>query len=959
MVKSLQRISTLAVAATLALQAFGVPAKPGLMTVTNADGTQLSVRLVGDEYHHQMFTEDGYPLMEVAGNYYYCDIAPDGRQVSSGIKAVSANQRNAAARAYIANIDKAVVGQRLEKASMNSPRRDKVMSPARALKQAPAREAGVDAPPYPMGYGLFPESRFPAYGDQKAIVVLVEYTDVKFDDNYEIDAHDYFSRMLNEDGFSDLGATGCAAEYFRLNSGDAFRPEFDLFGPITLSHNMSYYGGNDWAGNDLHPEEMAIEACQQLDDTVNFADYDRDGDGYIDNIFVFYAGRGEAGGGSSSTVWPHSWNVTAGGHSESSVTFDGVVLDRYACSNEWEGSRPDGVGTFVHEFSHVMGLPDLYATSYTSSFTPGEWSALDYGPYNNGGMTPPLYGAFERYALGWMEPRVIDGAVSATLRPIGENVAGLINTPKDTEFFLLENRQKTSWDTYLPGHGMLVWHVDYNDNVWTRNQVNNTPSHQYVDIEEADGTQSEGSRAGDAFPGTGNKTSFTDDTRPSMKTWGGVRLDLPITEITETEEGLITFNVAGGAPADIPAVTLLPIEESDIDAHSIKISWNKAEGFDHLVSVYTKAEEAGEPTYVRGYKNFNAKDAASVVVTDLEPETDYYFTVCASNGWQNGAPSEEGTARTKRENISAYAVEACEAINVHDKNFEAVWNELEEATDYMITVYTKEIGDPMYEVCDFTGGVENMKEGWSSNSGSTYGMASYSGEAVPSLRLGSSGDYLLTPSYEEGVSELSFWSRGNGAGAEDEINVYANVNSNWEKVASYSVVTTAGGQTIEVEGIPEGTSQCKIEYVRSGNKGSLAIDDVKVGYGYTFTNVPLEAYVNVPTGNVLSYVVENLTPETTYYYTICATDGTYVSKPSNEIKVTTTKDTGIAGVTDGNAVISLNKNVISVAGGFGYTVMDASGRVIAKTHGKHTVSVPGIYIVNVPEAKATAKLIVR
>ena len=169
---------------------------------------------------------------------------------------------------------------------------------------------------------------------------------------------------------------------------------------------MSYYGENDYRGDDSNPQKMAIEACQQLDATVDFSEYDRDNDGYIDNVYIFYAGRGEASGGSSSTVWPHSWEVSA--VESQTYYFDNVILNRYACGNEWEGDKPDGVGTFIHEFSHVLGLPDLYSTSYSSAFTPGSWSAMDYGPYNNNGCTPPLYSVFEicsrldnSYRIGW------------------------------------------------------------------------------------------------------------------------------------------------------------------------------------------------------------------------------------------------------------------------------------------------------------------------------------------------------------------------------------------------------------------------------------------------------------------------------------------------------------------------------------------------------------------------------
>ena len=140
---------------------------------------------------------------------------------------------------------------------------------------------------------------------------------------------------------------------------------------------------------------MVIEACRQLNPEIDFSQYDLDNDQYIDNVFIFYAGQGEASGGSSDCVWPHSWEVEIAEMGSQHI-FDNVHLNRYACSNEWElsalgyGYRPVGIGTFIHEFSHVMGLPDLDSTQYVEdTFTPGAWSVMDYGPYNNYGCTPP------------------------------------------------------------------------------------------------------------------------------------------------------------------------------------------------------------------------------------------------------------------------------------------------------------------------------------------------------------------------------------------------------------------------------------------------------------------------------------------------------------------------------------------------------------------------------------------
>ena len=479
--------------------------------------------------------------------------------------------------------------------------------------------------------GLFPGQHFPATGEQKALVVLVEYADVEFN---IADPLDYFSRMLNEEEFADFGGTGSAKDYFTQNSGGRFKPTFDVFGPVKLSQKRSYYGGNDFRGNDLHPEMMVIEACEQLDPEVDFSQYDCNDDGFIDNVFIFYAGRGEASGGVPETVWPHSWNITQA--SASPHVFDGVQLDYYACTNEWTGSRPDGIGTFVHEFSHVMGLPDLYHTTNSASqFTPGEWSVLDQGPYNNNGCTPPMYSAFERHALGWGEPVVLDKAQNATLPPIGSNTFAIITTPTDNEYFLIENRQQTSWDTYIPGHGMLVWHIDYNPAVWSANRVNNNSAHQYVDLEEADGTADAHSRASDAFPGTMGVTSFTDNTIPSMQTWNGTPLNTPLTEITEDAEGIIRFKVKGGRQ---PIPTVKARSPQQINATGFTACWDAAStaSATYLLKVYRKTEGA-----TTDIKSFRVDDATTFIIGNLLPETQYYYTVSLTDALEVSEPSNE------------------------------------------------------------------------------------------------------------------------------------------------------------------------------------------------------------------------------------------------------------------------------------------------------------------------------
>lgn len=959
----LMRTGLLAFAMVTASYAFGIPARPGLQKVTDADGRPITVRLVGDEFFAQYYTEDGYPLTVQDGNFYYCDYTESGELKNSGIRAGEKSVRGTEAKAFVAGIDLQSLPTRLQRYAEAQPRRSHVdmehFIPAETPRtKAPgAGMGGNDGPPYPKGYGLFPDLRFPAYGEQKAIVILVEYQDIKFTLS---DPYDYFNRMLNEEGFSDYKGTGCANEFFRLNSEGTFDCQFDVYGPVTLSKNRKYYGEQIGSTHDAHPADMVVEACQQLDPTVDFREYDRNGDGIIDNVFVFYAGQGQASYGPSESVWPHAWNVEAAGYSN--LKFDGVKLRTYGCSNEWELGRPDGVGTFIHEFSHVMGVPDLYATSYTSSFTPGAWSCMDVGPYNNNGCTPPLYGAFERYALGWMAPRVVEFGAHATLQPIVENVAGIIPTTKDTEFFLIENRQQTGWDKYIPGHGMLVWHIDYNSGVWSSNRVNNTPSHQYVDIEEADNTQTETSRPGDAFPGTAKITEFTSKMRPAMRMWDGTEIDKPLTEIRE-ENGNIYFTIMdGGQP--VPSTTVK--NHTDINPDGFTINWNAVEGYDHHISIYTIKEggEAGSDgnntnekhrVYVPGYKNFNAGTEASHVFATADPETTYYYTVRVSNGWEDSEETPECSVTTGRRELDYYPVVANEATDIASDSFTANWQPLTDANDYMVTVYTKVYGEPVVEEEDFKRGLSTP--GWSGTVTGIYETSTYAGKAVPSIQFDDEQE-LISPVYDNDISAVSFWTRGALTESDACLEVYGFNGVEWVKIATEPIIRSNGGKTTTLTDLPECVNQLKFVYKRNGEKGFLAFDDVAV---YVLTSEPsaLEAYTDKKVGDVQSFKVTGLEPSTRYFYKVRATNGTLISKYSDEVRVTTKSESGIAAAAaEKSTGISVAGRTISSAGNE-IMVCDASGRVIARGRDKVSVSAPGLYIVTLPANGKNLKIVVR
>jgi len=939
--KHIQRLALASIAAiTTVAQGFCVPAKRGLHTISQPDGTCLQVRIIGDEWSHTYLTADGHPLVTDAnGAYRYASIDNGGNPMASPMLAANPADRTPQAQKWL-----------------------DATNPAEILRAASAKNQATRAQRTAMRQSsnrskwLFSEAKFPSKGKQKALVILVEYRDVKFT---IADPHDYFNRMLNEPGFADYGGTGSARDYFLHCSTGQFDPEFTLLGPVTLTNDMSFYGGNKANGDDRNPHRMAIEACQQLDAVVDFSEYDRDGDGFIDNVFIFYAGRGEASGGGANTVWPHTWYVTSA--EATPYVFDGVTLDRYACSNEWENGSPDGVGTFCHEFSHVLGLPDLYASDYTAAFTPGNWAVMDHGSYNNDGRTPPAYSSFERYALGWIAPRQLTGAANLTLRDISSNTACIIKTPDDNEFYLFENRAQTGWDTYLPGHGMLAWHIHYDSTEWLMNSANNDPNHQHIDLIEADNIQSDETRDGDAFPGTANVTSFADDTTPAMSTWCGATLNLPLTEITE-QGNLITFKVAGGVPK-LPNVTMLP--PTEITPGGFTANWEAVEGAEayELTLYSTRIAENGRPinTYVEGYTPRNVGNVTSYAIDGLTPSTAYRLSVAAVAADSTGDPSSEIAVTTAEATFEYLSPVANDATEITASSFTASWQPMADATTYLLDVYQYTPGEPETAIADFTGGLSAFTSaGWSTDSKATLANEAYAGTAIPSLRLSTDGSYIDTPLFPSPARSIEFWHRGISASANNSLTIKALVNDTWVDVESIPVTNDAGGSITTLESLPAGTSAIRIAY--SMQKGSVAIDDIKACYGGEKTELPVNGYNPLNAGNDVSATVSGLTPDNEYFYRVTAVnaEGEH-SRRSDEIALKTHTASGVEATIAAAKTWQLHDRVLTLHTSGSYHVYDITGRTVAtgEANGAASIKLPtnGIYIVRTTDE--TLKIAVR
>lgn len=516
-----------------------IPAQRAWRTVRTADGTEIRVRLVGDEHGHWYVDEQGRALDVTDGVASYLE---------EGV--IDARMNHAQERRARAN------AKRLERLES--------ITPAFARRNAITNERNVYS------------------GDKKGIVILVNFTDLKMKSTSTVEK---FTNMFNQVGYSTDHHNGSVHDYFYDQSYGTFNLEFDIFGPVLVSKSYTYYGANNKDGDDKHPCEMVIEAVSKAKSLgADFSKYDWDDDGYVDQVFIVYAGYGEHNNGApENLIWPHEWKLSDGkeyGDGTGVVSFDDKKINTYAVSCELSGtsgSLMNGIGTACHEFSHCLGYPDMYCTSEDGDGDGmQEWDLLDQGSYNgfsDNGECPAAFTAYERWMAGWLEPTVLSEPCYVKDMPAltDEPVAYIIYNDANTdECYMLENRQSKTWDRYIGGrtscHGMLITHIDYDAQAWLENKVNYDKSHQRVTFFAADngkgsyGYQSSTGYAGDPFPGTKKKTSFTDTTYPAATLYnanidGRKFMGKPITEITETD-GKISFTFMGGeAPDGIEIVT--------------------------------------------------------------------------------------------------------------------------------------------------------------------------------------------------------------------------------------------------------------------------------------------------------------------------------------------------------------------------------------------------------------------
>ena len=511
--------------------ALAIPAHPGSARITQPDGSVVTIRLHGDEYLHFNTTDDGYSIaLRADGFYAYATLDEQGQLVPTERVAHDAVQRTASERAWLESVGKHLTPRMTEAQTRERQAEQTRQAKARAARRNPQYD----------------------YNNFRGLVLLVQFNDREFSRS---DYVDIITDMVNKEDYTGYGTTGSARytgsvrDYFYDNSAGLFSPTFDIAGPVTI----------DYSQYDAHAtqnaDKLILAAINAADDEVDFSQYDGDGDGMVDLVYFIFAGIGSnISGNNSNLIWPHRsiiYNPDGGWNWQ--VKRDGVTLYDYACSTELYGSSRsaiiDGIGVICHEFSHVLGLPDLYDTDYEEhgqSAHPAEWCIMSAGGYLNNGRTPAGYSLYERYATGFATPQLISEEGHITLEPLGTSNTGYrLNTPVNKEFFLIENRQtSTKWDAHLPGHGMLVFRVDStNAQVWRNNSVNSNTNHNYFELLRAGGASGEYARGSDPFPGTSRVTTLNNTTQPAnLLSWSGQACLLGLDNITESGSN-VSFDV--------------------------------------------------------------------------------------------------------------------------------------------------------------------------------------------------------------------------------------------------------------------------------------------------------------------------------------------------------------------------------------------------------------------------------
>jgi len=570
--------------AFFAASASAVPAYPGIIETPQPDGTVVRIYLKGDERRNWAETPDGFSLLrDNRGFWTFARVNDSGIAEPSDIE-----YRNSSHEALKAGI---------------RPHIDVIRDNGTVKK---------------VKSDLQVDGTFPSTGARKLLMLLINYADTE-----PAYRQSDFDALMNEPGFNGIGSF---RDYYLEQSYGTLDITTTVTRWVTLPHPKGYYG----------PEgaiNMIRDALNILDSEINLNDFDNDKDGILDGLAVIHQGSGQEYTGGIDDIWSHSSTIYG-------MEFDGVQVRRYTIEPEQLGTtgRISTIGVVCHEFGHNLGAPDFYDTDYEGSGGDypgtGVWDLMGSGAWNgDNGNRPAGTNMWQKIQLGWCNPTMLTESVQVNKMPSADTkpVAYRFDTTVPGEYFILENRQQNGvFDNALPGHGLIIYHVNeahIRQSVTMNNLNVSYPQAIYTvcasavsDPDSYHTSYGDVNSSGAPFPGSTRATAFNDNSKPSTKSINGRNSYKALSNITENNDGTINFKFTA------EETPIAPINLTATASHGIvSLTWQLPEGTTETpvnFSIYRNETYIGNSTEM------------SYIDDELENQTilTYYVDATYANG---------------------------------------------------------------------------------------------------------------------------------------------------------------------------------------------------------------------------------------------------------------------------------------------------------------------------------------
>lgn len=497
---------------------FGIPAYPGKIVI-QIEGKPVCIRVLGDEYCKWAESEDGYTIIQDSTNRWcYAQQQENGSLIASDIR-VLAGSPNDETELFLKNTPKHLI-----------PKRQKIIN------------------------NIFGKAHTTGNvtGNRRVLIILMEFQDLHISKT----TNDFY-KLFNQEHYQEDKAQGSVRDFFLAASYGQLKLESDIYGPYKTEHNMAYYGRNILQGGDVNPYAMFEEAIKKVANDTDLSQYDSDGDGYIDNVHIIYAGYGEEAGAAQDAIWAHESTF------RKAYEIQGMKIDRYSCAPELRGNSGEGIsriGPHCHEIGHALGAMDFYDTDYDVGggyVGTGKWDVMAQGSWNNEGISPADFNPYVKaYCYKWIKPEKLpQGETVIAPSNDGPNNYYTLGLSEHGDYYMLENRSQAGWGAGLPGNGLLIYHIHPNiENV--RNKINVTApqlcyivcaSSRYNQPSEKPTSYGDINTMGCPYPGSSMNHVFNINSTPKAFFWieSDCRIDINNIILLDNQDIRLTNNSEG------------------------------------------------------------------------------------------------------------------------------------------------------------------------------------------------------------------------------------------------------------------------------------------------------------------------------------------------------------------------------------------------------------------------------